>query len=262
MPIVNRKRPFAKPLSEALRTGLKMQCLDVTLPTPAQNLALDEALLEEAEADGAQAEVLRIWESTCNMVVVGRSSRVEDEVNTTACKADGVPVLRRSSGGAAVVAGRGCLMYAVVLSYEVRPELVMLDAAHRFVLETIAGGLSQYVDGITIEGTSDLARGGRKFSGNSLRCRRKHLLYHGSILYDFPLECIGRYLRSPPRQPDYRGGRTHEEFVANIPCRDVDLRAALRRAWGGGESRSSWPVKRVQSLAETRYDCDAWTNLR
>ncbi len=35
----------------------------------------------------------------------------------------GIPVLRRASGGAAIVIGPGCLMYALVLSYELRPSL-------------------------------------------------------------------------------------------------------------------------------------------
>ena len=47
------------------------------------------------------------------MVVVGRSSRLDEEVHLDACRAAGVPVLRRPSGGAAIVSGPGCLMYAL-----------------------------------------------------------------------------------------------------------------------------------------------------
>ena len=49
-----------------------------------------------------------------------------------------IPILRRSSGGAAIVAGPGCLMYAVVLSYEARPELRDISRAHAFVLDRLA----------------------------------------------------------------------------------------------------------------------------
>ena len=153
---------------------------------------------------GTESEVLRLWESRQPMVVVGRGSHVAQEVDLAACRRDGVPVLRRTSGGGAIVNGPGCLMYALVLSYALRPRLRAIDVAHRHVLETLAGALRQFSADVVCRGTSDLAMGELKFSGNSLRVRRTHLLYHGTLLYDFSLGAIGRYLVEPPRQPEYR----------------------------------------------------------
>ena len=62
-----------------------MQLLDLTYPTPAENLACDEALLDEAEAGERADEVLRLWESPQPMVVVGRSSHVAAEVRRDEC---------------------------------------------------------------------------------------------------------------------------------------------------------------------------------
>src|SRR5215203_1570204 len=112
-----------------------MQRYDLSLPTPAQNLAFDEAVLEWVEEKHSGSEFLRLWESTQTMVVVGRSSRVEKEVNVQYCRQERIPILRRSSGGAAIVTGPGCLMYALVLSYVVRPELKDITRAHSFILE-------------------------------------------------------------------------------------------------------------------------------
>ena len=98
----------------------RMNFLHLTLPTAAE-ICAHEALLEEAELAGQPLERLRLWESPQAMVVVGRSSRVGDEVRVDVCRAQ-VPVLRRVSGGATIVAGPGCLMYAVVLSYQLRPQ--------------------------------------------------------------------------------------------------------------------------------------------
>src|SRR4051794_20177330 len=100
-----------------------MRRLHLTLPTAAENVALDEALLDYADDEGSACEILRIWESPQPMVVVGRSSRVAQEINRVECAKRNIPIVRRSSGGAAIVAGPGCLMYAVVLSYQTRPEL-------------------------------------------------------------------------------------------------------------------------------------------
>ena len=120
-----------------------------------------------------------LWESPQPMVVVGRSTRVQQEVFLETCRERSIPILRRSSGGAAIVAGPGCLMYAVVLSYALRPELKDIGRAHAFVLQRLATTLQPLVAAIgsvSFEGTSDLVfeeRGTtsqpRKFSGNSLR---------------------------------------------------------------------------------------------
>jgi len=239
-------------------TIVPMRYLNLTLPTPPENLALDEALLEEAERAGRPTETLRLWEPAEPMVVVGRSSRIDAEVHREACRQRGVPVLRRSSGGAAVVTGPGCLMYALVLSYERRPELRMIDHAHRFVLGRIASALRPLVSEVTCRGTSDLAIGRTKFSGNSVRSKRDHFLYHGTLLYDFPLELIDQCLTLPPRQPDYREGRSHREFVANLPLTAAAIRRALVAAWDAQPIRGEWPRAETARLVAERYGRREW----
>jgi len=100
-----------------------VKLLDLTLESPAENLALDEALLERAECGTKPLEMLRLWESPQPFVVLGRASRVADEVDQEKCRQLGLPILRRPSGGASVLAGPGCLMYAVILSYQRHPDL-------------------------------------------------------------------------------------------------------------------------------------------
>lgn len=230
-----------------------MQRLDLTLPTPAENLALDEALLDAAESGEIAGEVLRFWEPASHFVVLGRSSRATVEVHGEACRRRGIPVLRRSSGGAAVVAGPGCLMYGVVLSYERRPALRMLDQAHAYVLGHVAEGLRTLGIAAVMRGTSDLAVEQRKVSGNSLRCKRNHFLYHGTLLYNFDLPLIGELLGTPPRQPEYRAARPHEAFVANLPASATALRDALAAAFGARGPLTQWPRARTASLVADRY---------
>ncbi|HEX3726846.1 MAG TPA: lipoate--protein ligase family protein, partial [Pirellulales bacterium] len=131
--------------------------MDLTLPTPEQNLALDEALLDEAETAREPCEILRLWESPQPIVVLGRGSQVSREVNLSVCHDRRIRIVRRTSGGAAVVVGPGCLMYAVVLSYNARPPLRAIERAHDFVLNTVAGAVRQQVGDVRRRGTSDLA---------------------------------------------------------------------------------------------------------
>lgn len=239
-----------------------MRFLDLTLATPAENLALDEALLDTAEASSTPLSILRIWEPEGPMVVLGRSSRIQQEVRCAECRAQGVPVLRRASGGAAIVTGPGCLMYALVLSYRMYPDIRAVDQAHRFVLSTIVAGLRSLVPNVKQLGISDLAVGERKFSGNSMRCKQGHLLYHGTILYNFPLLWIERYLDRPPREPDYRQGRAHALFVANLPAQAADIRHALQNAWNAYEPCTAWPRELTGRLTVERYSRPEWNEAR
>ena len=192
------------------------------------------------------------------MVVVGSSSRLTDEVHLEVCAARGVPVLRRPSGGAAIVTGPGCLMYSLVLSYHQRPKLRSIDQAHRFVLETIAAAIGRNVPDVHRAGISDLVHHERKFSGNSLRCKRGHLLYHGTLLHHFPLEKISELLKQPPREPEYREHRGHDGFVVNLPIDAAVLRQTLTAAFGVDSPHMDWPRDRVTRLVAEKYGCDEW----
>lgn len=235
-----------------------MDYLELTLASAAENLALDEALLEAAEEGTGPGEVLRLWEPTAPLVVVGRSSRFEDEVRLDVCRRLGIPVLRRVSGGAAIVTGPGCLMYAVVLSYRARPQLRLLEHAHRLVMDTLAEALRPLVPEIQVRGICDLSVAGCKVSGNSVRCKRDHLLYHGTLLYSFPLELIERCLKMPSRQPDYRQGRAHAAFVANLDVPPERLRQRLRQAWGAEQELVAWPAEATAQLVAERYRQADW----
>jgi lipoate-protein ligase A len=238
--------------------AVKMRLLELTLEEPEWNLALDEALLDEADCGAMRMETLRLWESPRRFVAVGRASRLAAEVNLVACAADGVPVLRRASGGTAVVGGPGCLMYAVVLDLQRRPTLRAVDMAHKLVLETVLAGLRKLAPEAARRGTSDLALGDRKFSGNSLRIKRRALLYHGTLLYDFDLAAIGRYLSEPVRQPAWRRGRDHLAFVCNVPVAAAAARRALAEAWQARAVDAEWPRDRTNRLVEEKYRRREW----
>ncbi len=236
-----------------------MKRLQITLKTAAENLALDEALLDLCDAaDSQEPGFLRHWELPHFAVVMGRGSHYQTELNVPRCEELGVEVVRRSSGGLAIMAGPGCLMYSVALPYARYPQLRDLDTAHRFILDRIVAALSDELSDVTREGTSDLVWRGRKFSGNSLRCKRNALLYHGTLLYDFPLETIGQVLNHPPREPSYRNQRVHGDFITNLPLGREQLFSALDGAFPTMEVTRDWPQEQVRDLMESRYGQASW----
>jgi lipoate-protein ligase A len=78
---------------------------------------------------------------------------------------------------------------------------------------------------------SDLAWQGKKVSGNAQRRTAGVFLHHGTLLYDFDSKLAGRYLLEPKRQPEYRGGRTHAQFLGNLPLSAQDIENRVREVW-------------------------------
>ena len=235
-----------------------MKLLDLTLDDPWSNVALDEALVEMAETVEDHPELLRFWEPRKAIVVLGRSSPIEAEVDLETCEQDSVPVVRRASGGATIVTGPGCLMYAVLLDYRRRPELRMLEQAHRLVMERLQASLERLGVATRWQGTCDLTCQNRKVSGNALRCKRNWLVYHGTLLCGMELDLLTRYLGMPRRQPEYRQGRSHEQFVTNLPVTPDALKRELARTWGCTGVQSEWPAEMVQRLVDTKYRTAHW----
>jgi lipoate-protein ligase A len=238
-----------------------MRYLDLTLPTLAENLALDEALLLQAEAEEGP-EVLRTWEWYDFAVVLGSGCQLAVEVNETACEADDVLILRRASGGGTVLLGPGCLCYSLVLAYERAYALRGVRSSYRMILDTVANAVRDAVSGVERAGISDLALAGRKFSGNSQQRKRNFLLHQGTLLYDFDISHVGRYLSQPTCQPDYRANRDHEEFLTNLPAPASRLKSLLRSAWQADSTLSCWPGDSVQSLTTEKYASEPWKRRR
>jgi lipoate-protein ligase A len=235
--------------------------LNVDLPSPAGQLALDEALLEGAHEGTVSEVVVRVWMATEPVVVLGSSSCVDEEVDRGVCAERGVGILRRPSGGATVVLGPGCLMWSVITPHpEATPPIEQIHAA---MLDPLAAALSKQTHlPVVRRGLSDLAvqsdDGERKVSGNALRVKRHGVLYHGTLLDSLDLDLVSGVLRHPPREPDYRGRRPHGAFLANLGLGRERLAAAVREAFGAAESRLAWPEAAVARLVRERYADPAW----
>jgi lipoate---protein ligase len=241
--------------------GTPMKYIDLTLPSVADNLALDEALLLEAEA-GRRGEILRFWEWSTPAVILGAGSRLAKDVNEAACRTDRVPIVRRSSGGGTVLVSAGCLCYSLVLSYDRDTTLREIQSSFRFILGRMRDALPKYNGGLELAGTSDLALAGKKFSGNSQQRKRHFLLHHGTILYAFDIKPVDRYLLMPTRQPDYRLQRKHSEFLTNLDCDPVDLRLRLLTAWNVNRKATMWPENAVHKLVHDKYAQAEWIRRR
>lgn len=233
-----------------------MQHLDLTQPSPAENLALDESLLDYAENLGGGA-TLRFWESPVEFVVLGYANQAAVEVNLEACLAAGVPVLRRCSGGGTVLQGPGCLNYNLVLRIDDAGPTRSIHSTNGFIMERHRAVVEKLLGRpVTVQGHTDLTVGGLKFSGNAQRRRRNFLVFHGTFLLHFDLRRISQLLCMPSKQPDYRADRGHEMFLTNLNLAADRIKSTLRLVWGAASPLEQVPD--ISTLVSEKYSREDW----
>jgi lipoate---protein ligase len=174
-----------------------------------QPFAFDDGFREAARRSGTAA--LRVHVPAATLVVLGAGSQPEIELHAGACAADGVPVLRRPGGGCAVVLDPGNVIVSIAYP---APGFARnrehFDGISAFLLRALRD--LGFPKG-HVEGVSDLAVGDRKFAGACLHRSRDLLYYSASLLVDPDMALIERYLRHPPREPEYRRSRPHADFL-------------------------------------------------
>lgn len=221
---------------------------------PVANLALEEALVRAAPPRA----LLRIWQNrTC--VVVGRGQRVTREVDLEACRRDGIPVLRRASGGGTVYQDLGNLNVTLVAPGR-RPELLT-------ELARLLGNVIRELGLVPTLGERGIFVGSDKVSGLAMQVTATGTLAHGTLLVTTPARLVHAYLTPTP--PDAGPLDSRRAVVAPLcahqPAVDIwTTTAAIQRAATGldGSLRRrslrtlerSWQAR----LRHERYDNPAW----
>lgn len=177
----------------------------------AENLAIDEVMTRAAAAE--RRTVLRLWWGGPPAVVLGRSEKPEQVADLAACRRLGVEVVQRPTGGGTVLQTEGVLNYSLTC-----PAPPTLDIRGIFSVgaRLLVGALDRLGVAAEARGISDVAVGDRKISGNAIAKRWGGLLLHGTLLLDLDLELVESCLRHPPREPDYRRGRGHRDFLTTL----------------------------------------------
>ncbi len=187
-------------------------------------MTVNEDLLLYTEETGKP--LFRVYEPDAVEVVLGAGCR-RDNLLLDNISTDNVPVRLRKGGGGSVVLSPGQIV--VALSKVVGSRFNNLEYM-RSINEWIIDALALLgVNGVVHRGISDLAIGDRKILGASLHRKRRILFYQSSLLVSNDISLFSRYLKHPPREPDYRGGRSHEEFCTNLSSEgfDVTVRAII-----------------------------------
>ncbi|HYA85487.1 MAG TPA: lipoate--protein ligase family protein [Nitrospirota bacterium] len=180
--------------------------LDTGLNTGSFNMAVDEELLARAQ-QGDRVPVLRFYGWNPPAVSLGRFQKIEDAVNSEACRQRGFDIVRRITGGRAVL-HRDELTYSVISRTDNPLFPPTVHGTYKVIAEGLLRGLKNL--GISAEIVSRSSRhahlvethakdpacfsspswyeivvNGKKIIGSAQRRLSSAFLQHGSILIDY-----------------------------------------------------------------------------
>lgn len=223
----------------------------IDAPKPgAANMARDVALLHE----GVPTIRLYGWRPAC--VSLGYAQPQAD-VDAEAAERLGVDVVRRPTGGGAILHAENEVTYAVVLPRAMAPP--DLFDSYRFIAQGVRHALerfglaSEFLEGhsgreplcyLREEGVS-VGVGGRKISGGAQKRTRHAILQHGTLLLDSDVERNAALFRVPPER--VRESVTSLRDEGRAPAR-AEVQSAMM--WGLG--RALAPVLEAERAAAAK----------
>ena len=164
------------------------------------NMGIDEAILEIVSK--TQIPTLRFYEWEKPAVAIGYFQNLHEEVHYEACLKDNVDIFRRMTGGGAVYKHpNGELNYSFVA-----PEkLVSFNVLESYNLigSAVILGLKKLGINAQLSGINDIVLNQKKISGNAQTRKNGVVLQHGTILLDFDVNKMIKYLKIPIKKLDH-----------------------------------------------------------
>lgn len=208
-----------------------IRILDTGLMPARWNIAMTAALAER-HAEGAIGECIR-FHRYVPCVLVGRGQDVARAADVSYCRARGIEVARRVTGGGAVYMSPRMLAWDAIVD-----RATFGDAARftRIICSGVAAGLTRLGVPARFRTPNDIEINGRKVSGAAGYVDRRSAVLQGTILIEDDVRAMGQALRIP--EPALR------ERVTNLA--DV-----LGRAPAVADIRESILAELVQALGRT-----------
>ena len=187
--------------------------IDTGLRPAAQNIALNRALLEARAAEEIPSTLRFLRFTPC--ALLGYHQSAEQELNLEHCRAHGVAVQRRITGGGAIYFDETQLGWELYLHQRDLGTRDMQAIARR-ICHAAAAAVSALGVDARYRPRNDIEVDGRKIAGTGGAFDGDALLYQGTLLVDFDVEKMLRVLRVPAEKLSDKAIASARERVANL----------------------------------------------
>ena len=157
---------------------------------PAANMAFDEAIAMAVGA-GKSPPTLRLYSWEPSAVSIGYFQELRDEVDLEFCHIHGIEVIRRITGGGAVLHTIGELTYSFAVSDKDPAVPQDVQGSYIKICAPIITALRRFGVNAVFKPINDIEIDGRKVSGNAQTRRFGAVLQHGTILLDLDISLLG-----------------------------------------------------------------------
>lgn len=192
---------------------------------PRHVLAWSETMAN-APADAAPS--IAFWLPEGLNVALGLAQKPGIELEAQHMRDDGVGLVRRQSGGGAVLLYPGVLCWEAWAGFDVMERAGKgcsgIRECYRFLCAPVVSSLASFgipafhagICDISVCLAGDETSQAKKLAGTAQLRKRNAALVHGSLLVNPDLTLLNRYLKMPSQEPDYRGGRKHGDFCTTV----------------------------------------------
>ncbi|HYY40099.1 MAG TPA: lipoate--protein ligase family protein, partial [Nitrososphaera sp.] len=166
----------------------KIRVLETGYKPAALNMAIDEALIENID----EAPVLRIYGWRPAAISIGYFQSIKEEVDLEKCRQLGVDVVRRLTGGGAVLHE-----FEVTYSFITKQYPHSIMESYRWICDAIVISINRLGFNASFVPLNDIVVDGKKISGNAQTRRKGVLLQHGTLLLGVDVDKMFSVLKVP-----------------------------------------------------------------
>src|ERR687896_62503 len=193
----------------------KIRTLETGYNTAALNMAIDEALMENVD----EVPILRIYRWCPTAVSIGYFQSMKEEVDLEKCREIGVDVVRRLTGG-------GAVLHEFELTYSFMtkkyPQNIM--ESYGWICDAIVMSINRLGFDASFVPLNDIVIAGKKVSGNAQTRRNGVLLQHGTLLLDVDVNKMFCVLKVPSE-------KLRDKLIKDVKERVTSLQGQHLKIW-------------------------------
>ena len=212
--------------------------LDTGERMAADNMALERVILTARTRD-LIPNTLHFLQFSPHCALVGYHQAVELEVEEEYCRAKGIEINRRISGGGSIYMDEGQLGWEIFALKDSPGIPAQREDLYRMMCESVVTALARWGVEARYRPLNDIEVGGRKISGTGGTEMGNALLYHGTLLTDFDVDTMIACLKLPLKKMEDKQIRSFRERVTCLReiLGDVPPMPDIKKALAEGFSK-------------------------
>lgn len=239
----------------------KIRIVETGFNPAAQNMAIDEALIESV----GEVPILRIYGWRPAAVSIGYFQSMNEEVDFTKCREIGVDIVRRLTGGGAVLHE-----YELTYSFISRRYPQNIVESYKWICDAIVISIKRLGFDASFVPLNDIVIAGKKVSGNAQTRRKGVLLQHGTILLGVDVNKMFSVLKVPSEKLRDKIIKDVKERVTSLAGTTYDnMATSLKTSFAAkfeakliDDTLSTEEISHARWLAERKYSSNEWNFRR